>query len=449
MKNLCLVFTLLAALAGRAPLIAQDSETAKGAVLAKIGEACADLETIYRDLHAHPELSLQEAQTAAKVAAELKRLGFEATSQVGGHGVVGVLRNGVGPTILLRTDLDALPVREQTGLPYASKAKVRDPDGKEVDVMHACGHDMHMTCVLGAARVLSQIKDRWSGTLIAIGQPAEERGAGAKAMLADGLFTRFPRPDYCLALHVTAELPAGTIGYTEGYAAANVDSVDLLIRGVGGHGAYPHKTKDPIVLAAQTVLALQTIDSREIDPTDPVVVTVGSIHGGTKHNIIPDEVKLQLTLRSYSDEVRKKTLAAIERIARGLALAAGVPEDRLPVMSLAEDFLPSAYNTPELTRRWVAVLKAALGEKQVIARKPTMGGEDFGEYGRTEAKIPICMLGLGSVEPERVAESERTGQPLPSLHSAFYRPVPQPTIRTGVLALSLAVLDLAANPQTR
>jgi hippurate hydrolase len=291
---------------------------------------------------------------------------------------------------------------------------------------------------------LNQLKDRWQGTLVAIAQPAEERGAGAKAMLKEGLFTRFPRPDYCLALHVTADIPAGVIGYTEGYSAANVDSVDVVVRGVGGHGAWPHKTKDPVVLAAQTILALQTIDSREIDPVEPVVVTVGSIHGGTKHNIIPDEVKLQLTVRAYSDEVRQKTLEAIRRMTRGLALAAGLPEDRLPVVSFAEEFLPSAYNDPALTRRLASVLTHTLGETNVIVRKPTMGGEDFGEYGRTEAGIPICMFGLGSVEPERVAESARTGQPLPSLHSSLYRPVPGPTIRTGVLTLTAAVLDLAS-----
>ena len=250
------------------------------------------------------------------------------TTKVGKHGVVGVLRNGDGPTILVRTDLDALPVKEQTGLPYASQVQTKDEDGNEVHVMHACGHDVHMTVFIGTARLLAQMKDRWQGTLVLIGQPAEEKGSGAQAMLADGLFTRFSKPDYCLALHVNAELPVGTVGYTEGFSSANVDSVDITVRGVGGHGAYPHTTKDPVVLAAQIVLALQTIVSREINPTEPAVVTVGSIHGGTKHNIIPEEVRLKLTLRSYSDDVRHQTIAAIRRLTRGLGLAAGLPEDR-------------------------------------------------------------------------------------------------------------------------
>ena len=402
-------------------LVAQDPDTAQ-LIRSKVDPQYSSLETFYQDLHAHPELSLQEEKTAAKLAAELARTGFQVTPKIGGHGVVAVLRNEPGPTILLRTDLDALPVKEETGLPYASQARAIDPQGREVDVMHACGHDVHITCVLGAARVLSQIKEHWQGTLVAIGQPAEERSKGATAMLADGLFTRFPKPDYCLALHVNAELPAGTVGYTEGYASANVDSLDITIRGMGGHGAFPHKTKDPIVLAAQTVLALQTIVSREVEPVEPAVVTVGSIHGGSKHNIIPDEVKLQLTVRSYADDVRRQTLDSIRRITRGLAMTAGLSEDRLPIITFTEDPLPAAYNDPALTRRLAGRLKHILGEKNVLARKPTMGGEDFGEYGRTSDKIPICMFGLGSVEPERVAESETEGRRcLPSIPRSFAR----------------------------
>jgi hippurate hydrolase len=406
-------------------------------------EEYATLERFYHDLHTHPELSFQEEKTAAKLADELRRLGLEVTPKIGGHGIVGVLRNGPGPTVLIRTDMDALPVKEQTGLPYASRARATDDKGNEVDVMHACGHDMNMTVWVGTARLLAHFKDRWRGTLVFIGQPAEERGAGAKAMLADGLFTRFPKPDYCLALHVSADLAAGSIATTEGYFLANVDSVDITIHGVGGHGAYPHKTKDPVVLAAQTILALQTIASREIEPIEPVVVTVGSIHGGTKHNIIPDQVQLQLTVRTFTDEVRKQTLDAIQRITRGVALTAGLPEDRLPVIKFADDFTPASYNDPELTRRLAAVFKEVFGETKVVTRKPSMGGEDFGQYGRTPDKIPICMYSLGSVEPERVAESERTGQTLPSLHSPLYRPVPEPTIKTGVMAMTAAVLRLA------
>jgi hippurate hydrolase len=402
---------------------------------------------LYKHLHTHPELSLHEEKTGQRVADELKEAGFEIAPRVGGHGVVGVLRNGRGPTILVRTDLDALPVKEQTGLAYASNVRVTDDKGAEVDVMHACGHDVHMTVFVGVARTLVSFKDLWQGTLVMIGQPAEEKGSGARKMLADGLFARFPKPDYCLALHVKADLPAGSVGYIEGYALGNVDSVDLTIRGVGGHGAWPHKTKDPIVLAAETVLALQTIVSREIAPGEPAVVTVGSIHGGTKHNIIPDEVQLELTLRSYTDEVRAQTIAAIRRMTRGLAEAAGVPEDRLPTVDLKEnEFTPATYNDPALTRRLAGVFKSWFGETNAQQVKPVMGGEDFSEYGRTSDKIPICMFWLGAVKPELVQEAEKTGKPLPSLHSSQFAPLPEPTIKTGVIAMTAAVLELAGKP---
>jgi hippurate hydrolase len=338
--------------------------------------------------------------------------------------------------------MDALPVKEQTGLPYASAVTTKDDKGNDVPVMHACGHDMNMTCVIGVARVLAQLKERWHGTLVVIGQPAEERGSGARAMLKDGLFQRFPRPEICLALHDDAELPAGSIGYTPGYAMANVDSVDVTVRGVGGHGAYPHKTKDPVVLAAQIVLALQTIVSREVKPGEPAVVTVGSIHGGTKHNIIPDEVKLQLTVRSYTDEVRQQTLDAIKRIVRGEAIAAGMPEDRISTVVVEEEFTPASYNNPELTQRLVGVFTSWFGDKNVVQTKPTMGGEDFAEYGRTEHKIPICWFKVGGVRPEAVKEAEQTGKPLPSLHSPLWAPLPEPTMKTGVTAMTAAVLEL-------
>jgi len=396
----------------------------------------------YRHIHSHPEISFQEKNTAAYLAAALRKVGFDVATEVGGHGIVGVLRNGDGPTVLVRTDMDALPVKELTGLPFASEATTRDDQGNEVPVMHACGHDINMTCWLGAARTLTRLKQHWSGTLVMIGQPAEERGAGANAMLNDGLFKRFPLPDYCVALHVNADTPAGTVGYVPGFAMANVDSVDITLRGVGGHGAFPHSTKDPIVLAAQTVLALQTIVSREINPTEPAVITVGSIHGGTKHNIIPDEVRLQLTLRSYTDEVREQTIAAIRRLARGLAVAAGIPEDRLPVVTVKDEFTPAAYNDPELTERLAGVFKTWLGEGNVYRRQPVMGGEDFGRYGRTEHKIPICMFSLGGVSSESVKASLASGKGLPSLHSAVFAPDSEPAIRTGVTAMSAAVLDL-------
>lgn len=407
-----------------------------------VNEHYAYLDQLYKHLHANPELSFHEEQTAARIAQELKNLGFEVTPNVGVHGLVGVMRNGEGPTVLVRTDLDALPVEEMTGLDYASKVRTKDDQGNEVGVMHACGHDVHMTVFVGTARLLSQLKESWRGTLVMIGQPAEEKGAGAKAMLADGLFTRFPRPDYCLALHVNASLPAGKVGYCEGYALANVDAVDITIRGVGGHGAYPHTTKDPVVIAAQVVLALQTIVSREIAPIEPAVVTVGSIHGGTKHNIISDEVHLQLTLRSYSDEVRNQTIAAIKRITKGIAQAAGVPEDRLPIVTVQDEYTPATYNDPDLTQGTAEVFRAVLGDKNVLKVDPVMGGEDFGRYGREEPRIPIFIFWLGSVDPYRVEESLHQKNPLPSLHSSLFAPLPEPTIKTGVIAMTAAVLNL-------
>jgi amidohydrolase len=406
----------------------------------------------YKDLHAHPELSTQEEKTSAMVASELKAAGCEVTDHIGkfdapgvtGYGVVGLLKNGPGPTVLVRTDMDALPIEEQTGLPYASSVTAKTPDGKDVHVMHACGHDIHMTTFVGVARALSKMKDQWHGTILFVGQPAEETGNGARALLHDGLYTRFPKPDFALGLHDNAELPTGTIGFTEGYACANVDSVDVTVLGVGGHGAYPHKTKDPIVLAAEMVLAWQTIASRENNPLDPVVVTVGSIHGGTKHNIISNEVKMQLTVRTYKAEVRDRVLAAIERIAKGCAVTAGLPADRMPTVKVAQgDFCPAMYNNPELAKRVVAVLKKSLGADKVTPMDPTMGGEDFSEYSLLpDHSIPAFMFGVGAVDPAKVAESKKSGLPLPSLHSSKFAPVPEPTIKTGLVAMTSALLDL-------
>ena len=427
---------------GASTALGQGSPTRLPVVQSRVNQEFASLFELYKHLHAHPELSFKEAQTAKRVAEELRQAGLEVTEKVGGHGIVAVLRNGKGPTVLVRTDLDALPVKEQTGLPYASQARQVDDQGNEVSTMHACGHDVHMTSLVGTARVLKALKDRWQGTLVMIGQPAEERGGGAKAMLEDGLFTRFPKPEVCVALHVASELPAGTVGYVEGFALANVDSVDITIRGIGGHGAWPHTTKDPVVLAAQTVLALQTIVSRETAPGEPAVVTIGSIHGGAKHNVIPDEVKLQLTLRSYTDEVREQTIAAVKRITRGLGVAAGLPEEKMPIVQVGGEFTPATYNDPELTRRLAGVFENWFGKTNVWKRKPVMGGEDFSRYGRTPDKIPICIFWLGAIKPEAIKESEQTGKPLPSLHSPFFTPVPEPTIKTGVAAMSAAVLEL-------
>jgi amidohydrolase len=410
-----------------------------GLIKSQIAKNYSFLESLYKYLHLHPELSLQEEKTAARLAHEMKEIGFDVTPKVGGNGLVCILRNGKGPTILVRTDMDALPVVEQTGLTYACKVRARDKFGNDVGVMHACGHDMHMTCWIGTARTLAALKDSWQGTLMFIAQPAEESGAGARNMLEAGLFHHFPKPDFGLALHCDHRSAFGTISYTEGLALANVDSVDITVRGKGGHGAMPHLTVDPIVLAARIILDLQTIVSRETNPTDPCVVTVGSIHGGTKNNIIPNEVKLQLTVRSTKDSVREHTYAAIKRIAKAAADGAGAPE---PVVERDPgEYTPALLNDRELTRKTVALFREVLGKDNVLERPPIMGGEDFSRYGR--AGVPIFMYFLGTVAPQRVAESEREGaRPLPSLHSPLYYPVPEPSIQTGVLTMSAAVLNL-------
>lgn len=397
---------------------------------------------LYRHLHANPEIAFQEARTAQRMAQELEVSGFEVSRDIGGHGVVGLLRNGEGPTLMLRTDLDGLPITEETGLEYASKVRIQDPDGQSIGLMHACGHDVHMTCFVGAARILSREKNRWKGTLMMVAQPAEERGAGAKAMLADGLFGKFPVPDYAIALHNDAGMRAGRVGVCSGYALAGVDSVDLVVRGVSGHGGYPSTTKDPVVMAAQTVLSLQTIVSREIPAIDPAVVTVGSIHGGSKHSIIPDEVRLQLTVRYYTDETRDRIRDGIGRISEGIARAAGMPPNRLPLMSIL-DSTPPTYNDPALARRASRAMARVLGEDNVLDLKPVMGGEDFGLYGRTPQKVPICMFWLGAVAPQKMEASKKPGGPrLPSLHSSRYAPDPEPTLKTGVKALTSIALEL-------
>lgn len=409
------------------------------------------LVTIYKDLHAHPELSTREEKSSAFIAKELRAVGCEVTEHIGkypkpeikGYGVVGLMKNGAGPTVLVRTDLDGLPVEEQTGLPYASMVTTKNDKGDDVRVMHACGHDVHMAAFVGVARSLAKLKDQWKGTIVFVGQPAEETGAGARAMLNDGLYTRFPKPDFALGFHDNAQMQTGHIGVTEGYTYANVDSVDVTVRGVGGHGAYPHKTKDPIMLSAEMINAWQTIASRENNPIDPIVVTVGSIHGGTKHNIISDEVKMQLTVRTYKADVRDRVLAAIERIATGVAAAAGVPADRAPIVTVLKDqFTPATYNNPELTKRLAAVWKKTLGADNVEATEPTMGGEDFSEYSLPDHSIPACDFHIGAVDPAKIAESKKTGAPLPSLHSSKFAPVPEPTIRTGIIGMTSAVLEL-------
>jgi hippurate hydrolase len=415
-------------------------------VEARIDAEYPSLEAIYRHVHANPELSLMEVKTAALVAKELRAAGLTVTENVGGHGVVGVLSNGPGPTVLLRSDMDALPLAEATGLPYASTALVKDSGGREQPAMHACAHDTHVTWLIGLARVLAAVRADWRGTIVFIAQPAEELGIGARAMLEDGLYTRFPKPDFALAGHTWSNLPAGVVASVEGPAYANVDSLDITLRGLGGHGSRPHTAKDPVVLAAQIVVALQTIVSRELEPGTPAVVTVGSIHGGTKHNIIPDEVKLELTLRSYDLKVADRLIASIRRITEHTARAAGVPDDRLPVVKVAGTRTPVLTNNPALTRRVTGAIQGWLGEKQVWTEKPTAAGEDFSRYGLTPENVPICMLWIGGADPAAYAESQRTGQPLPSNHAPSFAPVPEPTVKTGMRALASAALELLAKP---
>lgn len=403
---------------------------------------------LYRHLHENPELSFQEQKTAARIADELSVLGFSVTQGVGGYGLVGVLENGAGPTVLVRTDLDGLPVQEATGLEYASVTRAIEQTGQEVDVMHACGHDVHMAAFVGTAQNLVAARDSWSGTLVMIGQPAEERGAGARAMLADGLFERFPRPDFNLTLHVAADAPAGSAIYIPGWAMANVDSVDIQVHGIGGHGAYPQTTKDPIVLAADIILTLQTLVSREIAPIEPAVVTVGSIHGGAKHNVIPDQVDLQLTVRSYSDDVRNALLEGIRRIAHGQARAYGIAEDKLPTVTVKDEYTPAVYNSIELLDRLVPVLTDLLGEENLTQGKPSLGGEDFGQYGRVEPRIPSLLLWIGGVEPGEFKAAQLEGRTLPSLHSAQFAPDAELAISTGIDSMTAAVLELLGKPET-
>jgi amidohydrolase len=406
---------------------------------------------IYKDIHTHPELSGHEQRTASLIAKELRAAGCQVTEHLGkyenakfkGYGVVGVIKNGDGPIVLVRTDMDALPVEEDTGLPYASKAVAKNDEDKDVHVMHACGHDAHVAAFIGTVRALAKLKDQWHGTILFVAQPAEETGNGARALLKDGLYEKFGKPNFALGFHDKADLETGRIGVTEGYTYANVDSVDIIVRGVGGHGAYPYKTKDPIVLAAEIVTALQIIASRENNPFDPIVITVGSIHGGTKRNIIPDEVKLQLTVRTYKPDVRERVLAAIEQIAKGIAVAGGVPPERAPIVTVSKDeFCPATYNNPELTKRLVAVWKNSLGNENVVIVDPTMGGEDFSEYSLPDHSIPAVDFHIGAVDPAKIAEYKQAGKELPSLHSSKFAPVPEPTIRVGIIGMTSAVLEL-------
>lgn len=407
-----------------------------------INEDMPTLMALYRDLHQYPELSGQEVNTASKLAKQVRELGFSVTEHVGGTGVVAVLKNGDGPVVLIRADMDGLPVEEKTGLAFASKQVATTDEGIQSAVMHACGHDIHMSAWMGAARQLSNSQQQWSGTLVMILQPAEERGKGAKNMLDDGLFSRFPKPDYVLALHDSAGLPAGVIGYTPGYALANVDSVDIHIKGVGGHGAYPHTTKDPIVLGSRIVTSLQTLVSREQNPQDPAVVTVGSFQAGTKHNIIADHATLLLTVRSYSDATRQKLLDGIARIAKGEGIAAGLPEELMPEVEIKDEYTPSTFNSPEFTQQIAEVFTRRFGSERVQQTPPVMGGEDFGRYYRADKSIQSLIFWVGGVPQAKWDDAQHNGTVLPSLHSALWAPQADKVIETGTEALTAAVLHI-------
>jgi len=436
------VVTSLLAFGPAAHLHAAAAPELRDVVAAKVAAEYASLEAIYKQLHANPELSFMETNTAALVAKELRALGVEVTEKVGNTGVVGVLKNGAGPTVLIRADMDGLPVKELTGIPWASQAVVKDMAGREQPAMHACGHDLHVTGLIGTARTLVALKDQWKGTLVFVAQPAEEIVAGARAMLTDGLYTRFPKPDFALALHVSSVRPAGQVGIVEGTPYASVNSVDILVRGVGGHGSQPQTTRDPIVLAAQIVTALQTIVSRETRPGTPAVVTVGTIQGGTKRNIISESVKLELTLRAFEEKVMEGMVASIRRICDGTARAAGVPEDRLPVVTVTSESTPVTVNDAALTRRMTGTFKAWLGDQRVVPSPPTTGGEDFSEFGRTVHRVPIFIWGIGAADPAKFEAANKKGESLPSNHSPLAAFVPDPTLQTCITTMTAAVLDL-------
>jgi hippurate hydrolase len=440
------IFSVAALLAAALPLAAQTS-AAPADIAASVARQLPSLTETYMHLHRNPEISRQEEQTSAYLAAALRKLGYSVTEHVGkyedgaqAYGVVAVLENGPGPRLLIRTDMDALPVEEKTGLDYASTVKTTNAQGQPVGVMHACGHDLHMTVLLGTAREMVERKSQWHGTLMLIGQPAEEVILGAQAMLADHLYERFGTPDFVLAEHDTNDVPAGSIALKGGPLLASANTITVTMRGIGGHGSRPEVGKDPVVLAAEFVLVAQTIVSRQIDPQQPAVLTVGTIHGGTKNNIIPDEVTMGLTLRTYSNAVRNQIIAAIRRTANGLAEAYGIPADRMPTVTLGES-TPATINDPALNERLRASAAAALGKDRVLEARPVMGSEDVGRFS-LDGKIPAVMYWLVAAEPGKLAESLKSGVPLPSLHSALFAPDYTPAITTGVTSMTAMALDL-------
>ncbi|MGB6139299.1 MAG: amidohydrolase [Pseudoalteromonas rhizosphaerae] len=409
----------------------------------KLDKTMPAIEKFYLDLHQSPELSYHEQETGEKLATKLRSLGYEVTDNVGGFGVVALYKNGDGPTIMIRTDTDGLPIIEQTGKSYASTVTVMNDEGANVGVMHGCGHDIHMSSFIGTAQQLMLHKDAWQGTLMMVAQPAEEVGGGAKAMLKEGLFSKYPTPDHVIALHVSASVPAGQVSMKNEYTMASVDSVDITVKGKGGHGAYPHMTIDPVVIASRIVLALQTITSRELSPLEPSVITVGSIHGGAKHNVISNEVKLQLTLRSYNPKIREQQIAAIKRITKGIALSAGLDESLIPVVYVHEDeSIPSTYNDPAQTNIVRSAISSAIGQSNVLETEAVMAGEDFGLYGRTDKNIPITLFWLGGVEQAQYQAAQTSGATLPSLHSSKFAPDYKVAIPTGITAMSNAAVAL-------
>ncbi|WP_409431860.1 amidohydrolase [Litorimonas sp. RW-G-Af-16] len=417
---------------------------------------------LYKHFHENPELSFREEKSAARLAKELRGLGFDVTERVGdnwvkakvkkdvgevlpgvgSYGLVAVMKNGDGPTVMLRADMDALPLEEKTGLSYASKVIATDHKGNDAPVMHACAHDSHMAILVGTARQLVKMKDDWSGTLVLIGQPAEEIGLGALAMLEDGLYKRFPKPDYVLSTHTSGWDSAGTIAYTSGYALANVDSVDITIKGIGAHGSAPHMGKDPIVIGAQIINALQTLVSRETNPLQSGVVTVGSFQAGYKHNIIPDEAKLLITVRSYDDDVRQNLLDGIKRIALAQAKSAGLPDDLMPVVSYESDYTPSTFNDPEMTERVMAAISESIGAEKVVTRPPSMGGEDFSQFHRYDKDIPTLIFWTGGNDPKVMAEAAKDGTTPPANHSPFFAPKPRETLILGVQSMTAGTVEL-------
>ncbi len=423
-------------------LIILSGSNNKNKFISELEKDISYLKNLYIDIHQNPEISLMEKETSIKLANELRKVGFNVTENFGGYGVVGILENGEGPTILYRTDLDALPMEEKTGLSYASKIITKNFDGNDVGTMHSCGHDMHMAVWTGTARALSKRKNEWSGTIMMIGQPAEEIGAGAAMMLNEGLFEKFPTPDYGIALHSSPTIPTGQVGFGKGYTMANTESIDIKIFGQGAHGASPHMSIDPIVTASLIVMELQTIVSRNINPIDDAVITVGSIKGGTKHNIIPDEVNLQLTVRTYKDEVRKLIHKRIKEICNGVASSMGLDKSRWPQVIFPEQYTPANYNDENLVDIMVSVSESLIGKENVINSEPQMVGEDFARYGSTKEDIPTVMYWLGTVPQERMEKYNAGNYALPALHSPFYYPDIENSIRTGVLVSTESLIEL-------